>query len=237
MRVLLLLFLTLPALAQEAPPLQDWIQEAIQAGGGVVTVPDGVHTLAEPLVIEDAKKLALRGMGREGCVLRLAKPGPAVIEIRGRCETVELAGLTLQGGGVRMEGGKDIHVRDCLLEFCGGPGVVFVGGNDSGVERCSFRDGHGPALRVAGGAAQILLRGNQINRCPVGVELDQAIACTVVGNEIRGASPAVRVLAGKTAPKHRLLDNGFHASKGDAVVLQPATVELEQARNEVVPAS
>jgi len=122
MRLLSLLFLFVVLLpAQGAPPLQDWIQEAIKAGGGVVTVPDGVHTLAEPLVIENAKKLALRGMGREGCVLRLARPGPAVLEIRGDCEAVELAGITLQGGGVRVMGGKDIQVRDSLLREQGWP--------------------------------------------------------------------------------------------------------------------
>ncbi len=238
MRLLpLLLLFGLSLHGQEAPPLQDWIQEAIKAGGGVVTVPDGVHTLAEPLVIENAKKLALRGMGREGCVLRLARPGPAVIEIRGESETVEMAGLTLQGGGIRVQGGKDIQVRDCLLEHSGHAGVEFLGSTESGVQRCSLRDGSGPALRVAAGAQQIELRGNQIARCAVGIELDQATACGVIGNEIRGAQTAVRVLAGKTAPKHRLLDNGFYFIQGESLLLQPVTIELEQSGNETVPAA
>lgn len=233
--LLLLLCVSLPA--QEAPPLQDWIQEAIKAGGGVVTVPDGVHTLAEPLVIENAKKLALRGMGREGCVLRLARPGPAVLEIRGNCESVEVAGLTLQGGGIRVMGGKDIQVRDSLLENSGGPGVELLGTADSAVQRCSFRDGSGPALRVASSAQKIELRGNQIARCAVGIELDQVTACAVIGNEIRGGATAVRVVAGKTAPKHRLIDNGFYAIQGEPLLLQPATTELEQSGNETLPAA
>lgn len=233
--LLLLLALSLPA--QEAPPLQDWIQEALKAGGGVVTVPDGVHTLAEPLVIENAKKLALRGMGREGCVLRLARPGPAVIEIRGESETVELAGITLQGGGVRVMGGKDIQVRDSVFENMGGAGVEFLGVIESGVQRCSFRDGSGPALRVGPGSRKIELRGNPITRCGIGIELDQATACMVAGNEIRGGQTAVRVVAGKTAPKHRLLDNGFYDIKGEAVIVQPPTTELEQSGNETLPAT
>jgi hypothetical protein len=233
--LLLLLCASLPA--QEAPPLQDWIQEALKAGGGVVTVPDGVHTLAEPLVIENAKKLALRGMGREDCVLRLARPGPAVIEIRGESETIELAGLTLQGGGIRVQGGKDIQVRDCLLEQAGQAGVEFLGSTESGVQRCSLRDGSGPALRVAAGAQKIELRGNQIARCAIGIELDQASACAVIGNEIRGGQTAVRVLAGKTAAQHRLVDNGFYAIQGEPLLLQPATTELEQSGNEILPAA
>jgi nitrous oxidase accessory protein NosD len=217
MRLLALLLLSSLSLpAQEAPPLQDWIQEAIQAGGGVVTVPDGVHTLAEPLVIENAKKLALRGMGREGCVLRLAKPGPAVIEIRGDCEAVELAGLTLQGGGIRIEGGRDIQVRDSLFEGSGGPGVEFLKATESGVQRCSLRDGSGPALRAGGGATKIELRGNQITRCRIGIELDQARECLVTGNEIHGGETAVRVLG--SAETHRMSDNGFHDIRGEPVV-------------------
>jgi hypothetical protein len=238
MRLLSLLLLFCASLpAEEAPPLQDWIQEALKAGGGVVTVPDGVHTLAEPLVIENAKKLSLRGMSREGCVLRLARPGPAVLEIRGNCETVEVAGLTLQGGGIRVTGGKDIQVRDSLLENSGGPGVEFLGTANSGVHRCSFRDGSGTALRVASAAQQIELRGNQIARCSVGIELDQAMACVVIGNEIREGSTAVRVMAGKTAPKHRLIDNGFYAIQGESLWLQPATTELEQSGNAILPAT
>lgn len=238
MRLLSLLFLFAVALpAQEAPPLQDWIQEAIKAGGGVVTVPDGVHTLAEPLVIENAKKLALRGMGREGCVLRLARPGPAVLEIRGDCEAVELAGITLQGGGVRVMGGKDIQVRESLFENTGGPGVEFLGVTESGVQRCSFRDSSGPALRVGPGSQKIELRGNPIARCGIGIELDQATSCVVLGNEIRGGQTAVRVVAGKTAPKHRLLYNGFYDIQGEAVIVQPPTTELELSGNETLPAT
>jgi len=43
-------------------PLQQWIDEAIRAGGGVVTVPPGEHVLEKGLIIKDAKKLALRGL-------------------------------------------------------------------------------------------------------------------------------------------------------------------------------
>jgi hypothetical protein len=238
MRLLpLLLFFACSLPAQAAPPLQDWIQEAIKAGGGVVTVPDGVHTLAEPLVIENAKKLALRGMGREGCVLRLARPGPAIVEIRGDCEAVEFAGITLQGGGIRVMAGKDIQLRDCLVENAGGPGVEFLGSRESGVQRCSFRDGAGPALRVGAGSHTIQLRGNPIARCGLGIELDHATACVVEGNEIRGGQTAVRVRAGKTAPGHRLLNNGFYDIQGEAVILQPPATELEQAGNEILPAA
>lgn len=58
-----------PASAQA--PIQKWIDEAIKAGGGVVTIPPGEHILPQGLLIKDAKKLALRGLEREQCVLKL----------------------------------------------------------------------------------------------------------------------------------------------------------------------
>jgi len=90
---------------------------------------------------------------------------------------------------------------------------------------------------VASSAQKIELRGNQIARCAVGIELDQVTVCAVIGNEIRGGATAVRVVAGKTAPKHRLIDNGFYAIQGEPLLLQPATTELEQSGNETLPAA
>lgn len=55
----------------ETPPIQTWIDEAIKKGGGVVTIPPGVHVLPKGLMLKDAKKLSLRGMEKEGCILRL----------------------------------------------------------------------------------------------------------------------------------------------------------------------
>ena len=63
------LVIAVPAAAQA--PIQKWIDEAIKAGGGVVTIPPGEHILPQGLLIKDAKKLALRGLEREQCVLKL----------------------------------------------------------------------------------------------------------------------------------------------------------------------
>jgi hypothetical protein len=63
------------------------------------------------------------------------------------------------------------------------------------------------------------------------------MACVVIGNEIREGSTAVRVMAGKTAPKHRLIDNGFYAIQGEPLWFQPATTELEQSGNAILPAT
>ncbi len=58
-------------LAAEPAPIQQWIDEAIKAGGGVVTIPEGVHVLPHGLLIKNVKKLALRGIDKERCILKL----------------------------------------------------------------------------------------------------------------------------------------------------------------------
>jgi hypothetical protein len=72
MRVVLsLTFLCCQLVLAETPPIQQWIDEAIKAGGGVVTIPEGVHVLPKGLLFKNAKKLALRGVSKERCVLKL----------------------------------------------------------------------------------------------------------------------------------------------------------------------
>ena len=41
--VLSFIFLCCQLTHAETPPIQQWIDEAIKAGAGVVTIPDGVH--------------------------------------------------------------------------------------------------------------------------------------------------------------------------------------------------
>src|SRR5688572_29538464 len=56
---------------QEAARIQGFIDEAIKAGGGEVTIPPGTYTLPRGLMLKDAKKIAIIGMSREGCILKL----------------------------------------------------------------------------------------------------------------------------------------------------------------------
>ncbi|HCN28458.1 MAG TPA: hypothetical protein DIT64_06740 [Verrucomicrobiales bacterium] len=230
---LFLLLASAQVRAQEAPPLQEWIKEAVQAGGGVVTVPDGEHVFTETLVIEDAKKLALRGMGREGCVLRMKDAAKPVIEIRGEVERVEIAGIIFQGGaGVRVRGGKDVQVRDCIFE---GPGVVMLGARESGVERCSFRDGKGAAVVLDESARQIVIRGNQVTRMALAFDLRAAAECVLEGNEVRDCAAAIRIagLEPVGAQRHVVRDNGFFVIGGDALVAAAGTREILIEGNEV----
>lgn len=287
--------------AQDAPPIQQWIDEAIQAGGGVVTIPEGTHVLPKGLLIKDAKKLAIRGMHKERCILKLPplayaecaaatpagsaslpvknargwtpdmrlhlkaegemeaftkkprpyvlailaamkdgvfelkeplrfpipagtvirhKDAPNLIEIRGTCDTIEIANLTLDGG--RMEADppvqghaqlctlfasgaysyetgpkgpkpKDIVVRDCLIQNVFGRGVAFYSAEKPVVERCSFRDGTDEAVDFDHFTTGGIARGNQIIRHRIAFELNDVNDCDVEGNEARDCAVGVNL--------------------------------------------
>ncbi|GEP45008.1 right-handed parallel beta-helix repeat-containing protein [Brevifollis gellanilyticus] len=280
-------------------PLQQWIDEAIKAGGGVVSVPPGEHELPAGLMIKDAKKLALRGLEKERCILKLPrlayaecaqaavkgasevtvraargwkagmrlhieadgemdsftkKPrpfliahiqevkenllvlqqplafpvpegavirhadAPNLIEIRGACESLEIANLTIDGGrtaedqvvqghaqlcGVFASGAynyekgptgpkpQGVVVRDCIIQNCFGRGVAFYSVEKPEVLRCSFRDGCDEAVDFDHFTTGGKAIGNQIARCRIAFEMNDVNECLVEGNEARDCSIGV----------------------------------------------
>lgn len=70
---LLVLFFAALQSARALPEaeLQRYIDEAIQAGGGEVVIPPGVHLIEHGLRVKDAKKLRIIGLDAEETVLKL----------------------------------------------------------------------------------------------------------------------------------------------------------------------
>lgn len=70
---LLVLFFTALQSARALPEaeLQRFINEAINAGGGEVVIPPGVHLIERGLIVKDAKKLRIVGLDAENTVLQL----------------------------------------------------------------------------------------------------------------------------------------------------------------------
>ncbi len=240
MRLLSLLFLISSPLlttAAEAPPIQEWIDAAITAGGGVVTVPEGEHELPRGLVIKNAKKLALRGINTETCILKLAPGAEAttagpIIQIIGSAETLEIAKLTLSG--TRKTGGqppallrikdtpnkpamKNVVVRDCLFQnFL--TGVEVTATSAFVIERCSLRDGSGSAVlfRQINGARAT---GNRVTRTGTAFELQAASACLITGNETLGCLHGVSIHPGDRpqTEAHQILNNAFLQCTSSAI--------------------
>jgi hypothetical protein len=333
--VLFLTFLCCHLIHADAPPIQQWIDEAINAGGGVVTIPEGVHVLSKGLFLKNAKKLALRGISKERCVLKLppltyavcaqdtaageselrvhsqrgwvpgmrariecdgamdsftkkpcpylltiieeVKPGmlrlkdalpfpvpattmirhqdaPNLIEIREACETLEIANLTLDGGRVdadpQVQGHaqlcavfatgaydyvkgptgpkpKGIVVRDCIIQNCFGRGVALYSVEKAEIERCSFRDGCDEAIDFDHFTRDSSATGNQITRCRIAFELNDANDCVIAGNEARDCGVGVSLWRWCLNPGlnegHRVQNNSLIAMSGNAVQIGTGT--------------
>lgn len=231
---LLLFLLCAPPAKGEAPPLQEWIDEAVKAGGGVVTVPAGTHELPAGLHIANAEKLALRGMDKEGCILKLADGAEdqPLIRISGG-KTLEVAALTLQGShqaspliqahGREDQAQENLHLRDCL--FIGYKGEALSARNIAGltVERCSFQDGK-EALSLDE-ITQGLIRGNRLIRQTCGLRIQASPALLAEGNEIQDSRQGVLLLRSPGAEAIILRNNAFinvaEALKASSAALPP----------------
>lgn len=331
--------------AEEGPPIQQWIDEAIKQGGGVVTIPPGVHVLKGGLMVKDAKKLAIRGMDKETCVLKLPplayaecaeatpagsltlpvraarhlvpgmrlhleadgamdaftkKPKPFVlavvaevqegrlrlkealafpipagtvirhedapnlIEIRGASDQVEIANLTLDGGSVAgdppvqghaqlcgvfaaspysYEKGptgpkiKGVAVRDCILQNLFGRGVAFYSVENSSVERCSIRDANDEAVDLDHFTTGCIVRGNQIIRCRIAFEMNDANTALIEGNEARDCQIGVSLWRWCPQPGlnegNVIRNNLFQNMSGNALQIGKGTARNVFEANEI----
>ncbi len=250
-----------PLMHGEAPPLQQWIDEAIQAGGGIVTVPEGTHVLDQGLILNKAKKLALRGVNKERCILKLRTPtGLAqpshLITITGSCETLEIANLTLDGAlenqgqvtelilvdGMTAPSNapfKDITLRDCLLQNFSGSGVLIHRTEGGVVERCSFRDGGTQAVGFWNFSKGCVARGNRITRVSKAFDLLNSSTCLIEGNEVGKCEIGVSILNEHPASdkeRHIIRNNGFSNS---FLFVQPGGTPqpLTEANDGLIPFS
>jgi len=250
---LLLTFCAFTLAQAEAPPLQQWIDEAIQAGGGVITIPEGEHILPAGLVLRNAKKLALRGVHKERCILKLASTADErqvlnLIQITGASETVEIANLTLEGSAgtqtlILVKGAgaeprvKDIVVRDCLMQNFR-EAVQVQNADACSIERCSLRDGI-QAIRFSNSCTKGVALGNKINRVKSGFKIQDSSACLIEGNEVWNCDQGVSVVGKTNDPKsepHRIRNNAFLKTQAGLLLAEGAPAPVLEGNENLVNA-
>jgi len=203
-------------------PIQQWIREAIQSGGGTVTIPEGVHELTSPLIIEDAQKLAIRGMNKERCLLKLKAgtlgPPAPLISIKGTSRTLEISGLTLEGSSSTsillwiaspdtQAALKDVTVRDCLFKDFE-QGIQAQRVHSFSLERCSFSDGSRAVVLQDTPAA--IARGNHIIRVTTAFDCIRAESGVFDGNELWNCDVGFSIHEPSQAEKPTVIRrNGF----------------------------
>lgn len=183
--------------------IQQFIDDALAAGGGEVVLPQGRHRLTEPLVIKDADKLRLIGLDAEDTHLLPAtdidKPFPLLV-IEGGIEGVRIAKLTFTTGDSTIDftGHPLIQVRGtvtepasveidrCLFEKHAGNGVELQQVKGSRITASTFMDLGGSAIKATGTATDLLIQHNHITRVATpAIDLGpEAQTTEVISNEV-----------------------------------------------------
>jgi hypothetical protein len=314
--------------AQSEAAIQQFINEAIQAGGGSVIIPPGTYVIEKGLVLKDAKKIKLTGLDRERTILKLApiafaeagmdtpagaselpvrksqnlRPGmqlhiespgdldsftkkpkphhlaviksvtadrlelvaplkhpvpagtqlrhadaPNLIEIRGASEQILIENLTIDGGrtaadppvrghaqlcGIFATGKYDyekglaslvkgVTISRCIIQNCFGRGIAFYAVEASTVERCTIMDTNDEAIDFDHFTVGSIARHNHIARSLIGIELNDATACQISGNDIRSCGTGLNLWRWCHQPglneRNRILDNLFASTTGNAI--------------------
>jgi len=188
--------------------LQQFIDDAIAAGGGEVVLPQGRHRLSQPLVIKDAVKLRVIGLEAEDTHLLPAKdiekPFPLLV-IEGKSDGVSIAKLTFTTGDSTLDftdqplihiSGSDtdpasVQIDRCFFENHGGSGIMMKQVKASRITASTFMDLGGIAIQVTGKATDLVIQHNHLTRI-AGAAIDlgpEAQTTEQIANEIVAPSP------------------------------------------------
>lgn len=189
---------------------------------------------------------------------------PNLIELRGTCDGVTIEKLTLDGGrtpadppvrghgqlcGVLAVGPytyehgpsgpriKGVRVSRCIVQNCFGRGVAFYSVEDSVVDDCTIMDCNDEAVDLDHFTQKTIVQHNHLARCNVGVELNDANDCVVLGNEIRECGTGINLWRWCKMPdlneRNRIEGNTFERTNGNAIQLAPGTAHTSVINNDI----
>ena len=251
--LLLLLFAALQsARALPEAELQHYIDEAIQAGGGEVVIPPGVHLIEHGLKVKDAKKLRIIGLDAEETVLKAASDKIALVSLMGSCENVRIEKLTFEGGewgvwkhlpeGAKTKGDpKLIHltVARCFFQHQHLGAVLLGVAELATVEDCTFSDIESVSLMIGEGSSEGSVRHNHFIRCRTAVALLGTTKIAVVANEISHCITGISIScssSGVTGLQNVVLSNTMDHCSEAAVTIHDKTRQNSVLQNDITNA-
>ncbi len=243
------LLLATTASALTSTELQQFIDEAIKAGGGEVVIPPGRHNLDRTLIIKDAKKLRIAGLDAETSILTTAAPEIDLIEIRGTSTDVSIEKLTLDGGrtAVLAQGTSsnetgptgpriaNLTITRCFVQNGHGRSIVLEAVEDSRIEDCTIRDTSAAAIHLGHFTQNTRVRHNHLARSLVGIELNNASACRIEQNDLLACHTGIHlwrtVKQAGLNELNLLTANQIDHSTGNAIQLGATTTKNTLSAN------
>lgn len=189
---------------------------------------------------------------------------PNLINLRGACEGVSIEKLTLDGG--RREGDPPIHghtqlcailatgsysyekgptgtkpkqlsISRCFIQNCHGRGIALYSVEDAQIDDCTIRDTSDEAIDFDHFTVRCVATHNHIARCHIGVELNDATACLVAGNEVRECGTGINLWCwckqSGLNEGNIIAQNVIEATKGNAAQIRAKTRGNSVLQNEI----
>ncbi len=239
----LYLLLATTASALTSTELQQFIDEAIKAGGGEVVIPPGRHIIERTLIIKDAKKLRVAGLDAETTILTTAAPEIDLIEIRGTSTDISIEKLTLDGGrtAVLVQGAyseKDtasaasisgLTITRCFIQHSHGHGIAFHTVASSHITGCTILDTQLAAISFDLATRLCSAHHNYLTRSPTGIQLTDTSDCRIEQNDLLACTTGIslqRYHLKSGLPQNNLLTaNQIDNTTGNAVELGIGTAK------------
>lgn len=181
---------------------------------------------------------------------------PNLFEIRGHVEDVQIQKLTLDGG--RVEGDppvrghaqlcgifaqgpysyekgptgppvKNLHIERCFIQNCHGRGIALYSCENARIENCTIRDTTDEAIDFDHFTTGSIARHNHIARSLIGVELNDAKACTIEQNDFLDCQTGINLWRWCKQPglneKNLIRGNQFDRTRGNAIQIASGTAQ------------
>jgi len=226
-------------------PFQRAVVESVAADAVVLTAPLAFPVPAGTLVRnDDAPNLVAIGEGcRDIAIEDLTLEGgklPDDPPIRGhatRCGIFAQAPYTYEGG-VKQDRVAGVVVRRCTIRHCHGRGAAFYAVADPVVEECRIEDTSDEAVDLDHFTIRGRVVDNRIERCLVGVELNDANDCLVQDNRFIACGIGINLWRWCTMPdldqRNRIVRNRFHDTRGNGMQIGEGTGPTSIDENEIL---
>ncbi|MBK8090858.1 MAG: right-handed parallel beta-helix repeat-containing protein [Verrucomicrobiaceae bacterium] len=197
------LFALSSAHALSSAELQRFLDEALKSEkGSEVVIPPGRHELEKPLVIRDAHKLLIAGLDADTTILL---PKTTAFELHGKCESVLIRKLTIEGGTTALvaDDVTGLRVERCFFPNQSAACITLKNAAESQIQDCTLRDGGGSSGILLEKCREVQVRHLFIARMQAAVQLKDSKNCRVEQNDFLSCAEAVIGQLGG----HRVADN------------------------------
>lgn len=227
--------------------------------------PKPYHLAMVKTVEKDAIQLdaPLKFPVPDGTMIR-HEDAPNLIEVRGTSEDVYIEKLTLDGG--RIDGDppirghaqlcgifaagpytyekgptgppvKKLRISRCFIQNCHGRGIAFYSVEGAEIDGCTIRDTSDEAIDFDHFAVKCIATHNHIARSLIGVEMNDATACLVAGNDFRECGTGINLWRWCKQPGlnegNIIAQNVFDATKGNGMQIATGTRGNTIVQNEI----